>query len=268
MERGSVWRTSGGRVICGTGSDELLGLLTRAYAGEATHMDGIAFIMHRNGYPEETYFSFGYTPVRDEAGQVALELGRRLVEGLEVVHLVVPLAVRVLVGGVLLAVDEVERRGPARREVRHVERGHGLDHLRMVGGDVPHDGSAPVVADPHRGVAAERGEQLQHVGDRLLAPVGVLLGVHRRLAVAAHVGRDAPEAEGAECPQLVPPGVAELGPAVHEDEQRTVGGARGEVGGGVALGPDDVRREGHASTLTRGAIPCPRRCGACSRRRS
>ena len=31
---------------------------------------GIAFIMHRNGYPEETYFSFGYTPVRDEAGNV------------------------------------------------------------------------------------------------------------------------------------------------------------------------------------------------------
>ena len=46
-------------------------ILVRAYAGEATHRDGIAFIMHRNGYPEETFFSFGYTPVRDEAGRVA-----------------------------------------------------------------------------------------------------------------------------------------------------------------------------------------------------
>ena len=50
--------------------DQVEPILARAYAGEATHMDGIAFIMHRNGYPEETYFSFGYTPVRDEAGQV------------------------------------------------------------------------------------------------------------------------------------------------------------------------------------------------------
>ncbi|MCK2056281.1 PAS domain-containing protein [Methylobacterium sp. 37f] len=50
--------------------DRVEPILSRAYAGEATHMDGIAFIMHRNGYPEETYFSFGYTPVRDETGQV------------------------------------------------------------------------------------------------------------------------------------------------------------------------------------------------------
>ncbi|GJD73257.1 PAS domain-containing protein [Methylobacterium goesingense] len=51
--------------------DQVEPILARAYAGEATHMDGIAFIMHRNGYPEETYFSFGYTPVRDDEGQVA-----------------------------------------------------------------------------------------------------------------------------------------------------------------------------------------------------
>ncbi|MCJ2035187.1 PAS domain-containing protein [Methylobacterium sp. J-068] len=51
--------------------DQVEPILSRAYAGEATHMDGIAFIMHRNGYPEETFFSFGYTPVRDESGRVA-----------------------------------------------------------------------------------------------------------------------------------------------------------------------------------------------------
>ncbi|MBY0259881.1 PAS domain-containing protein [Methylobacterium sp.] len=51
--------------------DQVEPILARAYAGEATHMDGIAFIMHRNGYPEETYFSFGYTPVRDDGGRVA-----------------------------------------------------------------------------------------------------------------------------------------------------------------------------------------------------
>ena len=33
-------------------------------------MDDIGFIMHRNGYPEETHFSFFYSPVRDETGAV------------------------------------------------------------------------------------------------------------------------------------------------------------------------------------------------------
>ncbi|MFY9295024.1 MAG: PAS domain S-box protein [Methylorubrum rhodinum] len=51
--------------------DQVEPILSRAYAGEATHMDDIAFVMHRNGYPEETHFSFGYTPVRDEDGRVA-----------------------------------------------------------------------------------------------------------------------------------------------------------------------------------------------------
>lgn len=46
-------------------------ILERAFAGISTHMDDIAFTLHRNGYPEEAHFSFSYTPVRDEAGQVA-----------------------------------------------------------------------------------------------------------------------------------------------------------------------------------------------------
>ncbi|WP_246232878.1 sensor histidine kinase [Aurantimonas aggregata] len=46
-------------------------ILDRAYAGEPTHMDDIQFTMRRHGDPEETHFAFSYTPVRDEAGQVA-----------------------------------------------------------------------------------------------------------------------------------------------------------------------------------------------------
>ncbi|MBM6595737.1 PAS domain-containing protein [Microvirga pudoricolor] len=46
-------------------------ILARAYGGVATHMDDIRFIMNRNGYPEETHFAFGYTPVRGEDGTVA-----------------------------------------------------------------------------------------------------------------------------------------------------------------------------------------------------
>ena len=51
--------------------DQVGPILSRAYAGEATHMDDIAFTMHRNGFPEETHFAFGYTPVRIEDGTVA-----------------------------------------------------------------------------------------------------------------------------------------------------------------------------------------------------
>jgi PAS domain-containing protein len=46
-------------------------ILDRAYAGEATQMDNITFVMHRHGYPEETHFAFSYTLVRDETGVVA-----------------------------------------------------------------------------------------------------------------------------------------------------------------------------------------------------
>lgn len=50
--------------------DEVGPILERAFAGEATHMDDIALTLHRNGYPEETHFSFSYTPVRGDAGRV------------------------------------------------------------------------------------------------------------------------------------------------------------------------------------------------------
>ncbi|KLK93526.1 hypothetical protein AA309_08940 [Microvirga vignae] len=51
--------------------DKLLPIVEQAYAGESVHMDDITFIMERRGYPEETHFSFSYTPVRDETGSVA-----------------------------------------------------------------------------------------------------------------------------------------------------------------------------------------------------
>ena len=45
-------------------------IIEAAYAGQGTSMDDIEFIMHRKGYPEETHFSFSYTPVRDPAGKI------------------------------------------------------------------------------------------------------------------------------------------------------------------------------------------------------
>lgn len=50
--------------------DQVEPIISAAYAGHGTSMDDIEFTMHRNGYPEETHFSFSYTPVRDPWGTV------------------------------------------------------------------------------------------------------------------------------------------------------------------------------------------------------
>ena len=38
--------------------------------GESTWSDDLRLFMHRNGYPEEVYFTFSYSPIRDESGGV------------------------------------------------------------------------------------------------------------------------------------------------------------------------------------------------------
>jgi PAS domain S-box-containing protein len=45
-------------------------LVRRVYGGESIYMDDIEFLMHRNGYAEETHFSFSYSPLREESGAV------------------------------------------------------------------------------------------------------------------------------------------------------------------------------------------------------
>jgi len=45
-------------------------IITAAYDGISTSMEDIEFVMHRNGYPEETHFAFSYSPVRDNSGAV------------------------------------------------------------------------------------------------------------------------------------------------------------------------------------------------------
>jgi PAS domain S-box-containing protein len=53
---------------------EILGevgpLMDRGYAGEPTSMEDLRLTMMRHGYPEETYFTFSYSPLRNEDGQV------------------------------------------------------------------------------------------------------------------------------------------------------------------------------------------------------
>jgi signal transduction histidine kinase/CheY-like chemotaxis protein len=43
----------------------------RALAGEATYMEKLPLLMYRHGYDEQTWFTFSYSPVRDDSGQVA-----------------------------------------------------------------------------------------------------------------------------------------------------------------------------------------------------
>lgn len=51
--------------------DDLAPLVARAYRGEACHEDGIELVMNRRGYPETTYWAYSYTPIHDEADEVA-----------------------------------------------------------------------------------------------------------------------------------------------------------------------------------------------------
>ncbi|HEX8883647.1 MAG TPA: PAS domain-containing protein, partial [Noviherbaspirillum sp.] len=46
-------------------------LVDRALRGEATYSDRLALTMQRHGYEEQTWFTYSYSPVRDEQGKVA-----------------------------------------------------------------------------------------------------------------------------------------------------------------------------------------------------
>jgi two-component sensor histidine kinase/PAS domain-containing protein len=49
---------------------DLKPLVDRALDGEATWLDDLPLIMKRHGYDEDTWFTFSYSPIRDEQGQV------------------------------------------------------------------------------------------------------------------------------------------------------------------------------------------------------
>ncbi len=46
-------------------------LIDRALAGEPTWSEDLPLVMNRHGYDEPTWFTFSYSPLRDEAGRVA-----------------------------------------------------------------------------------------------------------------------------------------------------------------------------------------------------
>jgi signal transduction histidine kinase len=46
-------------------------LIDAAMDGQATYREDLPLLMNRKGYDEQTWFTFSYSPVRDETGQVA-----------------------------------------------------------------------------------------------------------------------------------------------------------------------------------------------------
>ena len=46
-------------------------LIDAALAGQATYREDLPLVMNRKGFEEQTWFTFSYSPVRDEAGKVA-----------------------------------------------------------------------------------------------------------------------------------------------------------------------------------------------------
>ena len=46
-------------------------LIDAAMAGHATYREDLPLVMNRKGYDEQTWFTFSYSPVRDERGKVA-----------------------------------------------------------------------------------------------------------------------------------------------------------------------------------------------------
>ena len=50
--------------------DQVGPIMQRAYDGQPTYMDDIELVLYRHGRPEETHFSFFYTPIRGDSGDV------------------------------------------------------------------------------------------------------------------------------------------------------------------------------------------------------
>jgi PAS domain S-box-containing protein len=50
---------------------EICPLIEAAMAGEATYREDLPLVMNRKGYDEQTWFTFSYSPVRDDSGGVA-----------------------------------------------------------------------------------------------------------------------------------------------------------------------------------------------------
>lgn len=51
--------------------DQIEPLVARVFAGETQRFEDMPLVMERHGYPEDTWWNFSYSPIRDESGAVA-----------------------------------------------------------------------------------------------------------------------------------------------------------------------------------------------------
>ncbi|NIH75100.1 two-component sensor histidine kinase [Ochrobactrum sp. P20RRXII] len=51
--------------------DEIQPMVQKAYAGEAIFIEDFPLVIDRHGYPEQCYFTFCYSPIYNERGQIA-----------------------------------------------------------------------------------------------------------------------------------------------------------------------------------------------------
>ncbi len=50
--------------------DDIVPLIDAALSGKATWSENLPLVMERNGYPEDCWFTFSYSPLRDESGEI------------------------------------------------------------------------------------------------------------------------------------------------------------------------------------------------------
>jgi PAS domain S-box-containing protein len=90
----------------------------RAWAGEASYFEDMPVLLQRHGYPEQSWYTFSYSPVRDETGAVA---------GL--------LCVVVETTGKVKAIGELRRKEEALRRLneslKHQVAAHAADRDRL-----------------------------------------------------------------------------------------------------------------------------------------
>lgn len=110
-----------------------------------------------------------------------------------------------------------------RRVVRERGQHDATAALRLMRGQFTDHNTAPIVANPDRGLAAKVVMEFRHVCHDVLDGIDVVRFRHGRAAVAAQIGSDAVPTVGGECLHLGAPHQTEGRPAMDEDHQRSVG---------------------------------------------
>ena len=130
-------------------------LVDRALAGDSTWSDDLMLFMERNGFPEEVYFTFSYSPVSDESGGVGgmfcactettrKVLGERRLRTLRDLA-AAPANARTLTDACALSVDALSgNRADVPFALIYLLRDDGTASLAARTGDVHAGGAAPL----------------------------------------------------------------------------------------------------------------------------